>query len=134
MALALLTGKASGCRRESMYYEGSHAPLDIMDTLFMGRTLSTASPYPRAYTIHQVAQAVGQTGIVRREDFWGLWRWTLRAPPPSGSRPPPWEGFLFPDTYFLVPRSTPLEIASKMIKGFRKAFTEEMRPVQGISA
>jgi UPF0755 protein len=125
MALALLTGKARRLQAGIYVFEGSHAPLDIMDTLFMGRTLKYRLTIPEGYTIHQVAQAVGQTGIVRREDFLAC-AMDPQSASSLGIEAPTLEGFLFPDTYFLVPRSTPLEIASKMINRFRKAFTEEM--------
>lgn len=125
MALALATGKARRLQAGIYVFEGAHRPLEVMDILFMGKTLRHRVTIPEGYTIFQIAHAVAQTGVMERDAFLAK----ARDPQTAsffGIDAPSMEGFLFPDTYFLVPRSTPLEVMAKMVGRFKQVYTQEM--------
>jgi len=125
IAVAVLTGKARRLQAGLYVFEGNHAPMEVMDILFRGRTLRYKVTIPEGFTLFQVAQAVAKTGIISREAiiesaFDPATREFFQVDAPS------MEGFLFPDTYFFAPNMTPLEIMARMVGRHRKAFTREM--------
>lgn len=125
MAVATLTGKAKRLQAGSYVFEGNHFPLDVMNILFRGRTLRFRITIPEGYTVYQIGAVVEKTGLLPRESF------VKSARDPASSlffnlKAPSLEGFLYPDTYFLVPHITPLEIMAKMVDRFNKLYTPEM--------
>lgn len=125
MALAAVTGKAKRLQAGSYVFEGNHFPQDIMDILFRGRTLRYRITIPEGYTIQQVGAAVEMTGLLPGDSF------VRRAIDPASAaffniKAPSLEGFLYPDTYFLVPHITPLEIMAKMVDRFNTIYSPEM--------
>ncbi len=125
MAVAVLTGKARRLQAGLYVFEGTHAPMEVMDILFRGRTLRYKVTIPEGFTLFQVAQAVAKTGIISRDAF------VESALDPATREffqvdAPSMEGFLFPDTYFFAPTMTPLEIMARMVGRLREAYTQEM--------
>lgn len=125
IAVATLSGKAKRLQAGSYVFEGTHVPLDIMDMLFRGETLKYTITIPEGYAIHQVADAVSRTGLLSRDTF------IKSATNPDTAaffkaNAPTMEGFLYPDTYFLAPHMTPLEVMAKMVDRFRKVYTPGM--------
>ncbi|HRW81071.1 MAG TPA: endolytic transglycosylase MltG [Desulfomonilia bacterium] len=125
MVIATLTGKARRLQAGSYVFEGNHYPLDIMNILFRGMTQRYRITVPEGYTLFQIGTLVEKTGLLSRQSF------IRSAMDPASTtffkiEAPSMEGFLYPDTYFLVPHITPLEIIAKMIDRFNKIYTPEM--------
>ena len=125
MAVATVTGKAKRLQAGSYVFEGTHFPLDIMDILFRGMTQRYKITIPEGYNLFQIGTMVEKTGLLSREPF------IRSAMDPSNAsffkvEAPSLEGFLYPDTYFLVPHITPLELMAKMVDRFSKIYTPEM--------
>ncbi|MGD0819300.1 MAG: endolytic transglycosylase MltG [Desulfomonilia bacterium] len=123
--IATLTGKAKHLRAGAYVFEGNHVPMDIMDILFRGKTLKYRITIPEGYTIYQIGEAVSRTGLIPKN----LFIQSALSPKTKDFfqvKAPSMEGFLYPDTYYLVPHMTPLEIMAKMIDRFRGIYTPEM--------
>jgi UPF0755 protein len=106
-------------------FEGNHVPLDIMNILFRGKTLRYRITIPEGYTVYQIGEVVSKTGLLSKDSFVRSTRskqTTDFFAVPAHSM----EGFLFPDTYYLTPHMTPLEIMAKMIERFRSVYTPAM--------
>jgi len=126
MAIATATGKARRLQAGSYVFEGTHFPLDIMDILFRGMTQRYKITIPEGYTLSQIGTLVEKTDLLSREAFIGS---AMDSSSASFFKvgAPSMEGFLYPDTYFLVPHITPLEIMAKMVDRFSKVYTPEMK-------
>jgi UPF0755 protein len=125
IAIAVLTGKAKRMQAGTYVFEGNHVPKDIMNILFRGKTLRYRITIPEGYTIYQIGEVVSKTGLLAKDRFITSTRSKqttdfFAVPAPS------MEGFLFPDTYYLAPHMTPLEIMAKMIDRFRSVYTSTM--------
>ncbi|MGC9325069.1 MAG: endolytic transglycosylase MltG [Desulfomonilia bacterium] len=125
MAIALISGKARHLQAGTYVFEGSHVPADVMNILFKGKTLRYRITVPEGSTIFDIADIIASTSLVAREEF------LLKARNRETTSffdlsAPSVEGYLFPDTYFLAPHMTPLEIMAKMISRFRALYTNDM--------
>jgi UPF0755 protein len=125
ITVAALTGKAKHMQAGAYVFEGNHVPLDIMNILFKGKTLRYRITIPEGYTVYQIGEVVSKTGLLSKDSFVRSTRSKqttdfFAVPAPS------MEGFLFPDTYYLTPHMTPLEIMAKMIERFRSVYTPAM--------
>jgi UPF0755 protein len=125
ITVAALTGKAKHMQAGAYVFEGNHVPLDIMNILFRGKTLRYRITIPEGYTVYQIGEVVSKTGLLSKDSFVRSTRskqTTDFFAVPAHSM----EGFLFPDTYYLTPHMTPLEIMAKMIERFRSVYTPAM--------
>jgi UPF0755 protein len=125
IAIAALTGKAKHMQAGAYVFEGNHVPKDIMNILFRGKTQRFRITIPEGYTIYQIGEVVSKTGLVPKDRFVTSAR-SKQTTDFFAVRAPSMEGFLFPDTYYLVPHMTPLEIMAKMIERFRGVYTPAM--------
>ncbi|HDP25102.1 MAG TPA: endolytic transglycosylase MltG [Deltaproteobacteria bacterium] len=124
MALTLASSKYRFLKAGTYIFEGRHLPMEIMEILFRGKTLRYRITIPEGSTIYTIADIITNTGLVTREEFVQS---ALRAETSSffDLGAPSVEGFLFPDTYFLSPHMTPLEIMAKMINRFSELYTND---------
>ncbi len=125
ITIAALSGKAKHMQAGAYVFEGNHVPLDIMNILFRGKTQRFRVTIPEGYTIYQIGEVISKTGLLTKDRFITSTRSKqtrdfFTVPAPS------MEGFLFPDTYYLAPQMTPLEIMSKMNERFRSVYTPAM--------
>jgi UPF0755 protein len=125
IAIAAFTGKAKHMQAGAYVFEGNHVPLDIMNILFRGKTQRFRITIPEGYTIYQIGEVVSKTGLVPKDRFVTSAR-SKQTTDFFAVRAPSMEGFLFPDTYYLAPHMTPLEIMAKMIERFRGVYTPAM--------
>lgn len=131
---AHLNGKG-GALKAGHYRFIGELPLEkVIDRLQAGPNDTDADlvkvTIPEGYTLEQIAALLEQKGIVEKTAFLqgtthpdtlsGL---TAEFPLPKGSL----EGYLFPDTYELHPRSAPLQVVNAMLMNFSKRF---YRPYQ----
>lgn len=119
MATAVITGKVTRLQAGTYVFEGKHYPLDIILILFKGRTLRYRITIPEGSTVYDVGAIVAETGLLSKQDF------IESAQNPEiteffGIDSPSMEGFLYPDTYYLAPHMTSLEIMAKMVNRFHE--------------
>lgn len=83
----------------------------ILRALLLGRGSTLRVTIPEGFAVWQMAERLDSLGICPADEF--------RA------EAVPWEGFLFPDTYFFDPGSS----ASEVVRVLRERFTLEWRSV-----
>jgi UPF0755 protein len=119
MALAVITGKVKRLQAGSYVFEGRHYPFDIISILFKGRTLKYRITIPEGSTIFDVGAIVAETGLLSKTDFIKIAS-SESTTEFFGIDAPTMEGFLYPDTYYLAPHMTSLEIMAKMVSRFNE--------------
>ena len=124
MASALVTMKIRRLEAGMYVFEGKHYPMDVMDMLFHGRTVKYIVTIPEGSDVYDVADRLSAKGLVSRKGFLDV-ALSPRTAAFFGIHSPSMEGYLFPDTYFLSPNMTPLEIVAEMVRRFREVYTPD---------
>lgn len=125
MAMSTGLGKATHLQAGSYVFEGNHYPLEVINILFMGKTLRYRITIPEGSTVSQIGEIISSTGLLTAEQF-------VRSAHSEKIRSffkidaPSMEGYLYPDTYYLAPHMTPIEIMAKMLDQFNHAYTPDM--------
>ena len=100
------------------------SPSEILDKLISGKVLLYRLTIPEGYTMSQIADLVGSSGIAERDDFIRALS-DRRLLEEQKIEADSFEGYLFPDTYFF-PKNTPAEkIIDVLVTRFRAVFTPE---------
>ena len=126
MATSLATGKASRLQAGTYVFEGRHFPLDIIHILFKGRTLRYRITIPEGSNLFAIGEIIASTDLLTKENFIQNAQ-HKDSPEFFGLNSPSMEGFLYPDTYYLSPNMTALEIMARMVERFHQVFTPEMQ-------
>ncbi len=126
MAAALATQKARHLQAGTYVFDGKHFPQDIMHILFKGRTLRYRVTIPEGSNLFDLGEIIAATGLISKQEF------IQRAQDAEttaffGIETPSMEGHLYPDTYFLSPHMTALEIMAKMVHRFNQVYTPKMQ-------
>ncbi len=126
MAIALVTRRARNLQAGTYVFEGRHYPFEVMDILFHGKSLRYKITVPEGSDIFAIGDILTTTGMFSRKEF--IHTAGKRSTAEFfGLDAPTMEGFLFPDTYYLGPNMTAMEIISRMVGRFREVYTAEMR-------
>jgi UPF0755 protein len=126
MVFAVITGKVTRLQAGSYVFEGTHYPFDIISILFRGRTLKYRITIPEGSNIYDVGAIVAETGLLDKDEFVRIAS-SQSTTEFFGIDAPTMEGFLYPDTYFLAPHMTSLEITAKMVNRFNEACPRNIR-------
>jgi UPF0755 protein len=94
--------------------------LEVLDRLHRGDVYVKVVPIPEGYNMFDIAQALEAAHICSRQDFLNAARTSTDLIHDLDPQAPSLEGYLFPDTYRLGRTQTAREIASEMVKRFRK--------------
>jgi UPF0755 protein len=97
---------------------------EVYDKIARGEIYTVSLTIPEGYNIFDIAQAVENAGLAKREDFLAAARkhtdliaeWTAN----SKKQPESLEGYLFPDTYHFPHHTTPEQILTAMVRRFRQ--------------
>jgi UPF0755 protein len=119
MATAVITGKVTRLQAGTYVFEGKHYPLDIILILFKGRTLKYRITIPEGSTVYDVGAIIAETGLLSKQEFIESAQ-SYETTEFFGINTPSMEGFLYPDTYYLAPHMTSLEIMAKMVNRFHE--------------
>jgi UPF0755 protein len=120
-----IMGKATHLQAGGYVFESNHYPLEVMNILFKGRTLRYRITIPEGSNIYQIGEIISSTGLITKDQF-------VRSALSEKIRSffkvnaPSMEGYLYPDTYFLAPHMTSIEIMAKFFDRFKKEYTPEM--------
>jgi UPF0755 protein len=106
----------------------SQSPLEIFETITSGISVMYPVTFQEGLNIYQIAEELEKKGFGPQEEFVKL------AKDPKflvelGFKPPlplSIEGYLFPDTYHLLKRSSPQMILKKMVNRFNEVWTPEI--------
>jgi len=88
---------------------------EIIQMLVKGETVRTKLTVPEGFTASQIAELIQEKNLGSKERFIQI------------AEDKKWEGFLFPETYYISPGMTEEEIGNPMINQFNKIFTDQMR-------
>ena len=114
MAIALVTRRARNLQAGTYVFEGRHYPFEVMDILFHGKSLRYKITVPEGSDIFAIGDILTTTGMFSRKEF--IHTAGKRSTAEFfGLDAPTMEGFLFPDTYYLGPNMTAMEIISRMV-------------------
>ncbi len=100
---------------------------EIMGKLNQGLVKTTWVTIPEGLRLEEIANSLDQKGIFRKDDFLAAVKGTydypfLRSRPAGASL----DGYLFPDTYEINPRSTAADFVVQMLSDFQVKFTSAM--------
>lgn len=122
MLTSRILGKAKHLQAGTYVFEGNHYPLEVMNILFRGRTLKYRITIPEGSNIYQIGEIISATGLITKEIFIRT-AFSEKTIAFFKVDAPSMEGYLYPDTYFLTPRMTPLEIMAKLHDRFTHVYT-----------
>jgi UPF0755 protein len=100
------------------------SPKAILERLVEGRIKLYRITVPEGLTMAQVADLVGDSGLVSREDFLAAAA-GAEAPGRFGIEARTLEGYLFPDTYSFPRGATAEAIVDAMVRRFQAVMTDE---------
>ncbi|MEN6474865.1 MAG: endolytic transglycosylase MltG [Syntrophaceae bacterium] len=126
MTIALLTRRARNLQAGTYVFEGRHYPIEVMDILYQGKSLRYKITIPEGSDIIAIGDILTTTGMFSRREFIKTAQKRSTAEFFSLNAPS-MEGFLFPDTYYLGPNMTAMEIISRMVARYRKVYTSDMQ-------
>lgn len=125
MAFALLTKKARNLQAGTYVFEGRHYPFEVMDILYKGRSLRYKITVPEGSDILEIGDILTTTGMFSRSEFIKAAQ-SRKTAEFFSLDAPSMEGFLYPDTYYLGPNMTSLEIMARMVRRYRQVYTPHM--------
>ncbi|WP_297058565.1 endolytic transglycosylase MltG [Thermosulfurimonas sp.] len=105
------------------------SPAQILEKLARGEVITHIVTIPEGYNVWEIARLLDRAGLVSRREFLSLafnatFAHSLGIPGPSV------EGFLFPDTYYLVKGLSPAEIIKIMVSHFWKVWAKYEKRAQ----
>jgi UPF0755 protein len=127
MALATIRQKVKNLRAGTYRFDGNHYPDEILKMLFAGDYIKYRLTIKEGYNIFDIAERLRSEKIYfSKEDFIkvALSKDTTKI---FGVNAPNMEGFLYPDTYEIIPHMTPNEIIDRMVSRFKEKYSPEMK-------
>ena len=133
IGIATLLGKKAGIKAGEYEFHTRMLPLEVLDVLVKGQVKLHMVTIPEGYTLSQIAEYLGDLGIVEKEAF------LQKASSPAfavslglsdstqGDTLSTLEGYLFPDTYHLIKEMAPEEVVKMMVHQFKKVFGPELQ-------
>ncbi|MCL2660286.1 MAG: endolytic transglycosylase MltG [Acidobacteriaceae bacterium] len=103
------------------------APMtEVFNRIARGDVYTVSLTIPEGYNIFDIAQAVENAGLGKRDDFLAAARLhtELIADWTAGTTPASLEGFLFPDTYRFPHQTSSEQILRTMVKRFRQVASQ----------
>lgn len=97
---------------------------EIYDRIARGDIYVHLVVVPEGYNIYDIAQAIEDGGLGRRDDFLKVARTDLSLIRDLDPQAPSLEGYLFPDTYSFTRTQSLHDIAATMVHRFRQAARE----------
>jgi UPF0755 protein len=129
--IAALLGKKTAVKAGEYEFHTRMLPLEVLNALIKGQVKRRLVTIAEGYTLSQIAQLLNDFRIVDKKAFiekassaafissLGL------SSVVAGKTDSTLEGYLFPDTYHLIPEMNPEEIIQMMVQNFRRVFGPE---------
>ncbi|MDO8689540.1 MAG: endolytic transglycosylase MltG [Dehalococcoidia bacterium] len=100
---------------------------EIISKLNQGLVKTTWVTIPEGLRLEEIANSLDQKGIFRKDDFLaalkGAYEYPFLRSRPAGAS---LDGYLFPDTYEITPKSTAADFVVQMLSDFQVKFTPAM--------
>lgn len=125
MLVALYSQKVRHLQAGIYVFEGELCPKGVIDILFCGKTIRYKVTIPEGSNIFDVADVLLAKGLGDRHEFIRLAR-SRQTAKFFDLDAPTMEGYLFPETYFLSPDMTPLEIMGIMVNQLHHVYTPNL--------
>lgn len=128
--LADAKGVASDLAAGEYEIAPSMKPSEVLAMLASGKTKSTPLlTIPEGWRSEQIAERLAARGVGTADQFIAIVDAGKSQSPLLASRPAgaSLEGYLFPDSYQIDAKTTPGDMADRMVKQFEARFTQEMR-------
>lgn len=93
---------------------------EVYNRLAHGDVYSHTVVIPEGFNIFDIARALEEAGVCKREDFLNIARTDTSLIADIAPEAKSLEGYLFPDTYHFSRTQTPREVAAMMVKRFRQ--------------
>src|SRR5271154_2309138 len=131
-----MSGTASQIKPGDYAFKGGERISDVMRHLVRGDFIVVTITIPEGLTVHEIAERVGQTGLVCQDEFEQAARGgaMVRA---LGLMPLGAEGYLFPATYKFSPHARVDDVLGAMLARFYRVLTpavEEKMFAEGLDA
>ena len=128
LGTAIILGKRAEIKAGEYELHTQMLPLEVLDTLVKGQVKRHLITIAEGYTLSQIAQLLQDENIVEKDAF------LQKASSPvfisslglSNFAGPTLEGYLFPETYYLIKEMDPEEIIQLMVQQFKKVFGPEL--------
>jgi UPF0755 protein len=120
-----VSGTASQIKPGDYAFKGGERIPDVMRHLVRGDFVVVTITIPEGLTVHEIAERVGETGLVCEDEFEQAARdgAIVRA---LGLMPLGAEGYLFPATYKFSPHATTDDVLAAMLARFYQILTPEV--------
>ncbi len=127
--LARLRGAAGQLRAGEYALRANMTSGEILEALQSGKDSVGGFTVPEGWRAAETADALEKRGLARRDEFLALVRSGDFQADFLASRPPgaSLEGYLFPDTYEILPGATAREIVQQMLDDFGRRVTPDVR-------
>lgn len=108
------------------YYRADKLPVRrVIDAVMKGRQSTMKVTIPEGYNIYDVANRISERIVDSAGQFLKTVKNKEYIRQLTGKEYSSLEGFLYPDTYFFPPKSTPQFVASSMYQSFLKLMPED---------
>jgi UPF0755 protein len=123
--LTLIKGAAGHLRAGEYEFSGNMTPLGIVNKLLRGEIKICKVTIPEDLNLKEIAAHLAELRLVDEERFLALAKDKafLKSLNIEGDSA---EGFLFPDTYFFDPATSPEQIIRRMVNQFHKVVSHEI--------
>ncbi len=122
----LRSGKGRRLQAGEYRFAEAATPAQVVAKLARGEVYLLPITFREGLTLRQMSELYAAKGLGTADDFMAAARNRQLAAPfdPAATD---LEGYLFPDTYALSRRATAAELVRRMVAGFEKALTPELR-------
>lgn len=124
--LARIMGKDKQVKAGEYLVPASASPTEILDILVGGKVLLYRITIPEGYNLRQIASITARAGFGTEEGFRMAATDAARVKK-MGIDAETFEGYLFPDTYYLPKGETPENVVDAMVKRFWTVFVPEWK-------
>lgn len=116
-----------GIKAGQYHIEGSYSMKEIVDILEAGKGRMVKVTIPEGFSIKQIVEHLEKLGHIQRDEFYAELNKASKDfpyPTPNGN----FEGYLYPETYFLPESYDEKILVETMLKEFLKKFPSEKYP------
>jgi UPF0755 protein len=129
---ARLTGRDRALKSGEYDVSPTQTPLEILDMLVEGRVKTYAVTLPEGLRLQEIAERLGQLGLVDPQAFLDRAR-NPQLARAFGIEASSFEGYLYPETYRFRRGSQPEEVIRRMYDQFQLRWTEQDRSELALS-